>query len=131
MSRKEIEITELIIGCALKVHRSFGPGLLESAYKACLLYELVKAGLFVEHEKPIPLVYNDVKLDCGYRVDLLVEKRILIEIKSVQALDDVHLAQVLTYLKLLKIRTGLLINFNVRMLRDGIRRIANGYENPM
>jgi GxxExxY protein len=122
------ELTETVIGCAMKVHRTLGPGLLESAYKACLFYELISAGLAVEQEKPLPLIYHDVKLECGYRIDLLVEKRLLVELKSVQALDDVHLAQVLTYLKLLKIRTGLLINFNVRLLKDGIRRVANGFE---
>ena len=106
-------LTEQIIGCSIKVHKALGPGLLESAYQECLCYELRKAELYVEKEKPLPLVYEEVKLDCGYRIDLLVERQIVIEIKSVDALAEIHLAQVLTYLKLSKNRLGLLINFNV------------------
>jgi len=120
-------LTEQIIGCAIKVHRSLGPGLLESAYQECLLFELKKAGLYVEKEKPLPLVYEEVKLDCGYRIDLLVEKQVVIEIKSVEALNDVHTAQVLTYLKLSNCRIGLLINFNVTQLTKGIKRLYNKY----
>jgi GxxExxY protein len=120
-------ITERIIGCAIKVHKSLGPGLLESAYQACLYYELVKSGLSVEKEKPLPLVYEEVKLDCGYRMDLVIEKRIIVEVKSVDTLTDIHLAQVLTYLKLNNNRFGLLINFNVMKLKYGIKRIINGY----
>ena len=121
------EITEKVIGCAIKVHKALGPGLLESAYQACLYYELVKSGLSVEKEKPLPLVYEEVKLDCGYRMDLFIERRIIVEVKSVDALTDIHLAQVLTYLKLNNNRFGLLINFNVLKLKDGIKRIVNGY----
>lgn len=121
------KITEQIIGCAINVHRSLGPGLLESAYQECLLYELKKAGLFVEKEKAAPLVYEEVKLDCGYRIDLLVEKQIVVEIKSVEALNDVHTAQVLTYLKLSNCKIGLLINFNVTQLTNGIKRLYNKY----
>lgn len=121
------KITEQIIGCAINVHRSLGPGLLESAYQECLLYELKKAGLFVEKEKALPLVYEEVKLDCGYRIDLLVEKQIVVEIKSVEALNDVHTAQVLTYLKLSNCKIGLLINFNVTQLTNGIKRLYNKY----
>jgi GxxExxY protein len=120
-------LTEQIIGCAITVHRALGPGLLESAYQACLLYELKKIGLFVEKEKPLPLVYEEVKLDCGYRIDLLVEKQIVIEIKSVEILSDVHAAQVLTYLKLSNCRIGLLINFNVAQCTNGIKRLYNKY----
>jgi len=120
-------LTEQIIGCAIKVHRSLGPGLLESAYQECLLFELKKAGLFVEKEKPLPLVYEEVKLDCGYRIDLLVEKQVVIEIKSVEALNDVHTAQVLTYLKLSNCKIGLLMNFNVTQLTNGIKRLYNKY----
>ena len=120
-------LTELIIGCAIKVHKALGPGLLESAYQECLYYELKKEGLSVEKEKSWPLVYDEVKLDCGYRIDLLVENQIIIEIKSVEALADIHLAQTLTYLKLSKHRLGLLINFNVVLLKDGIKRVINGY----
>ena len=124
---KENEITEKIIGCAIKVHSNLGPGLLESAYKECLYFELVKSGLTVEKEKPLPLIYEEVKMDCGYRIDLLVENSVVIEIKSVEAINDVHAAQVLTYLKLSKCRIGLLINFNVVKLKDGIKRLIHGY----
>ncbi len=111
----------------MKVHSALGPGLLESAYQECLYYELIKAGLHVEKEKGLPLVYDDVKLECGYRIDLLVERKIVLEIKSVEALADIHLAQVLTYLKLSKNRFGLLLNFNVTKMKDGIKRVVNGY----
>ena len=121
------KITERIIGCAINVHRALGPGLLESAYQECLFYELKKAGLLVEKEKALPLVYEEVKLDCGYRIDLLVERQIVVEIKSVEALNDVHAAQVLTYLKLSKCKIGLLINFNVTQLTNGIKRLYNKY----
>lgn len=121
------KLTEQIIGCAIKVHRSLGPGLLESAYQECLFFELNKAGLFVEKEKPLPLVYEEVKLDCGYRIDLMVEKQIVIELKSVETLNDIHTAQVLTYLKLSNCRIGLLINFNVTQLTSGIKRLYNKY----
>ncbi len=121
------KLTEQIIGCAIKVHRSLGPGLLESAYQECLFFELKKAGLLVEKEKPLPLVYDDVKLDCGYRIDLLVEYQIVIELKSVEILNDVHTAQVLTYLKLSNCKIGLLINFNVIQLTSGLKRLYNKY----
>lgn len=123
------EIASTIIGCAIKVHRALGPGLLESAYKECLYYELLKAGLFVEKEKPMPLVYEEVKLDIGYRIDLLVEKKLVIEIKSKDALNDIDLAQTLTYLKIGDFRLGLLINFNVTLLKNGLKRVANKIEN--
>jgi GxxExxY protein len=105
------------------VHKALG----ESAYQACLYYELVKSGLSVEKEKLLPSVYEEVKLDCGYRMDLVIEKRIVVEIKSVDALTDIHLAQVFTYLNLNNNRFGLLINFNVLKLKDGIKRVVNGY----
>lgn len=121
----ENEISERIIGCAIRVHKELGPGLLESSYQECLYFELVQSGLMVEKQKALPLVYQEVKLDCGYRIDLLVEKKVIIEIKSVDAMNDIHLAQVLTYLKLSKCKLGLLTNFNVVLLKDGIKRIAN------
>ncbi|OQY97043.1 MAG: GxxExxY protein [Sphingobacteriales bacterium UTBCD1] len=121
----ENEISNKIIGAAIKVHTALGPGLLESAYQECLFYVLQKEGLKVEKEKPMPLVFEEVKLDCGYRIDLLVENKVVIEIKSVEALNNVHLAQVLTYLKLGEFRLGLLINFNVALLKQGIKRVAN------
>ena len=116
-------VTEKIIGCALNVHKALGPGLLESAYKECLYYELDKSGVPVEKEKPMPLIYQEVRMDCGYRVDLLVEHCVIVEIKAVEALNDVHMAQVMTYMKLAECRIGLLMNFNVRLLKDGIKRI--------
>ena len=118
------EITRLILEAAYKVHSALGPGLLESSYRACLAYEIRKRGLYVETEVALPLVYEEIKLDCGYRIDILVEKQVVIELKVVEALNDVHLAQILTYVKFANKRIGLLINFNVKSLKDGIRRVA-------
>ena len=117
------ELTSSILKCAFKVHTALGPGLLESAYEGCLHYELDKMGIFVVKQKPMPLVYEEKRLDLGYRIDLLVEGKVVIEVKSVDALNPVHLAQLLTYLKLSKCRIGYLINFNVESLKDGIRRV--------
>lgn len=122
----ENEIANKVIGSAIEVHKVLGPGLLESAYKECLWYKLVKEGLVAEKEKPMPLVFEGVKLECGYRMDILVENKLVIEIKSVEALNDVHLAQTLTYMKLGGFKLGLLMNFNVVMLKNGIKRVANG-----
>jgi GxxExxY protein len=119
-------ITESVIGTAIHVHRAIGPGLLESAYEACLVYELNKRGLRVEQQKPLPLIYEGVKLDCGYRIDLLVEGSAIVEIKSVDRFAPIHEAQVLAYLKLSGCKVGLLINFNVALLKHGIRRFVNG-----
>lgn len=121
----ENEISENIIGCAIQVHRELGPGLLESSYEECLYYELVQSGLLVEKQKPLPLVYKEVKLECGYRIDLMVERKVIVEVKAVEALNDIHLAQVLTYLKLSKVKLGLLMNFNVTLLKSGIKRVVN------
>jgi GxxExxY protein len=121
----ENEISEKIIGCAIEVHKSLGPGLLENAYLECLFYELLRAGLFVEKQKSLPLIYKEVKLDAGYRIDLLVENKVIIELKAVEALNDIHLAQVLTYLKLSGCKLGLLMNFNVLRVVDGLKRIVN------
>ena len=121
----ENEISNRIIGLAIEIHKSLGPGLLESAYKECLNYKLLKAGLSVEKEKPMPLIFQEVKLECGYRIDILVNSKVVVEIKSVEALNDVHLSQILTYMKLGGYKLGLLINFNVCILKDGIRRVAN------
>ena len=118
-------ISKIVFDCALKVHKSLGPGLLESAYEECLFYELKKQNLNVEKQKPLPLGYENVKLEIGYRVDLLVENKVIIEIKSVDALNDIHLAQILTYLKLSDCKLGMLINFNVVLIKDGIRRVVN------
>jgi len=121
----ENEISKLIIGQAIEVHRRLGPGLLESAYKECLFYELQKCDLSVAKEVPRPIVYKEVKLDHGYRIDLLVENKVVVEVKTVEGLTEVHFAQVLTYLKLGDYRLGLLLNFNVKMLKQGIRRLIN------
>lgn len=124
---EESYLTEKIIDCSIKVHKALGSGLLESVYQSCLYYELNKSGLLVEKEKALPVIYEEVKLDCGYRIDLLIEKKIIVEVKSVDALSDIHLTQVLTYLKLSNNRFGLLINFNVLKLKDGLKRVVNGY----
>ena len=124
------EITEKVIGCAIAVHTELGPGLLESAYQECLFHELQLEGLNVEKEKPLPLVYKDVEMECGYRVDLLVENKVIVELKSVEALTDVHVAQVLTYLKLSNNKIGLLLNFNSFRIKDGLRRLINKYYQP-
>ncbi len=124
---RQNNITEKIIGAAINVHRELGPGLLESAYQECIFYELLNSGLTVEKEKALPLVYKEVKLDCGYRIDLLVENEIIVELKAVDQLNDLHLAQILTYLKLKNKKIGLLINFNVSQLKDGLKRVINKY----
>lgn len=122
----ENDLSRVVIGLAIDVHNALGPGLLESAYKECLFYKIAKAGLFVEKEKIMPLIFEGVKLECGYRIDILVENKLVLELKSVEALNDVHLAQTLTYMKLGNYKLGLLMNFNVTLLKDGLKRIANG-----
>lgn len=124
---KENEISNIVIGAAIKVHKALGPGLLESAYKECLYYKIHEQGLQVVREKPMPLVFEAVRLDCGYRIDLLVEDKLVIEVKSVDGLNDIHLAQTLTYLKLGNYNLGLLINFNVTQIKNGIKRVVNGF----
>jgi len=119
-------LTERIIGAAIQVHRELGPGMLESAYEACLAYELKQRGMKVESQKALPLKYRDVVLDCGYRVDLLVDERVIVEIKVLEALQPVHKAQLLSYLRLSGCKVGRLINFNVDVLKRGIHRVVNG-----
>jgi len=121
----ENELSNIIIGCAIEVHKQLGPGLLESAYQECLFYELKQQGLKVKKEKPMPIIYKEVKLDHGYRIDLLVEEKVVIELKTVECFTDVHLAQVLTYLKLGNYKLGLLLNFHTTVLKNGIRRVIN------
>jgi GxxExxY protein len=116
------DITQRIIGCAIEVHRALGPGLLESAYEECLSFELIKSGLSIVRQQPTPVVYKDVKLDCGYRIDILVENSIVLELKVVDEFNPVHEAQILTYMKFSNKSVGLLINFNVTVLKNGIRR---------
>jgi GxxExxY protein len=122
----ENELSNKVIGIAIEVHTALGPGLLESSYRECLKYKINKSGLYVESEKRMPLIFEDVKLDVGYRIDLLIENKLVIEIKACEALNDVHLAQTLTYLKLGNFKLGLLMNFNVYRMKDGIRRVING-----
>jgi len=118
-------LTQTILNCSFKIHSALGPGLLENAYEECLFFELKSLGLKVEKQKGLPLKYKDITLDVGYRLDLLVEDKIVVELKAVEDLTDVHFAQVLTYLKLSKCKVGLLINFNVKSLKYGIKRIIN------
>ena len=117
--------TETIIGSAIAVHKSLGPGLLESAYEACLAFELADRGLSVERPKALPVTYRGVKLDCGYRLDLLVDEKVIVELKAIDRLLPIHSAQLLSYLKLSDCKVGLLINFNVKILKNGLRRIIN------
>ena len=119
------DLTEKIIGCAIKVHRVLGPGLLESAYEVCLVHELRKAGLKAERQLALPVIYEDIRLDADYFIDILVENRIVLELKSVEHLLPIHEAQLLTYLKLANKKLGLLINFNVTLLKNGIKRRIN------
>ncbi|PVX46235.1 GxxExxY protein [Flavobacterium sp. 103] len=121
----ENELSKIVFDCALKVHQTLGPGLLESAYEECLFYELKKTGLEIQKQKPLPLVYEEVKLDVGYRLDIIIENKLILEIKSVDALNDIHFAQLLTYLKLTNCKLGLLVNFNVVLIKNGIKRVVN------
>jgi GxxExxY protein len=118
------ELSNKVIGCALKVHRELGPGLLESTYEQCLCYELSQVGINFERQKELPVKYQNVMIDCGYRIDLLVEGKLIVELKSVDTLQRIHEAQLLTYMKLAQIGIGLLINFNSVLLRDGIKRLV-------
>ena len=123
------ELTEKILSAAYEVHSTLGPGLLESAYEACLRHELHQQGFYVEHQKPVPLFYKNVRLDCGYRLDLLVEDTVILELKTVDHLQDIHTAQMITYLKLSKKSTGLLLNFNTKSLKNGIKRVVYTHRN--
>ena len=121
----ENELSKIVFDCALKVHQNLGPGLLESAYEECLFYELKKTGVEVQKQKSLPLIYEEVKLDIGYRLDIIVENKLILEIKSVETLNDIHFAQLLTYLKLTDCKLGMLINFNVSLIKNGIKRVVN------
>ena len=122
------EITKTIIGAAIAVHRELGPGLLESAYETCLVYELAGKNLKIERQKSLPVTYRGTQLDCGYRIDLMVEDKVIVEIKAVERLEPIHEAQLLSYLKLSGCEVGLLINFNVKILKHGIRRLVNRFK---
>ncbi len=128
IERQENEISGKIIGAAIEVHKHLGPGLLESAYEECLCRELDLRGIDFKRQVPLPLKYKGLKLDCGYRLDLLVEDKVIVELKTVEAIAPIHEAQILTYLKLRDIRLGLIINFNVPLLVEGIRRLVNNYQ---
>ncbi|MBX2905154.1 MAG: GxxExxY protein [Taibaiella sp.] len=121
----ENELSNIIIGEAIAVHQVLGPGLLESVYEECLVHRLIKRGVNVERQKPIPLIFEEVSMECGFRCDILVDRKVIVEVKAVEGINDVHLAQVLTYLKLTDTKLGLLMNFNVVRLKDGIKRVAN------
>ena len=121
-------ITELIIGAELDVHRELGPGLLEQSYEACLTFELLQRGLSIERQKPLPLTYKNQRLDCGLRIDLLVEEAVVVEVKAIERFERVHVAQLMSYLKFADCRVGLLVNFNVALLaRDGLKRVVNAF----
>jgi GxxExxY protein len=122
----ENKIGAILLDASFAVHKELGPGLLESTYEACLGYESIQRGLAIETQVPLPVIYKEVKLDCGYKIDLRAERKVIVEVKSVEALNDVHLAQVLTYMKLSGCRLGYLINFNVKYLKDGIKRLVVG-----
>ncbi|NML69556.1 GxxExxY protein [Chryseobacterium sp. RP-3-3] len=122
----ENDISRMVYETGYRVHKTLGPGLLESAYEECMFYELNKHELLVEKQKPMPLVYDEVKLDVGYRLDFLIESKFVLEIKSVESLNDVHLAQILTYLRLSNCKLGMLINFNTLQFKNGVKRVING-----
>jgi GxxExxY protein len=128
IERQENDISRKIIGAAIEVHKHLGPGLLESAYEECLCCELDLRGIEFKRQVPLPLSYKGLNLDCGYRLDLLVEEKIIVELKTVEAIVPIHEAQMLTYLKVRDMRVGLIINFNVRLLVDGIKRLVNNYK---
>ena len=117
------KVFKIVLDCSFQVHTGLGPGLLESAYEECLYYEIRQSGLVVEKQKSLPLIYKEVKLDAGYRIDLLVENQVIVEVKSIDSLADIHLAQILTYMKLSGCKLGLLVNFNVKHLKNGIKRV--------
>ena len=121
----ENELSKIAVDCMFKVHKNLGPGLLESAYEECLFYELSKTDLLIERQKPLPLFYETIKMEIGYRLDFLIENKLVIEVKAVEAINDVHKAQVITYLKLSGCKLGLLVNFNVVLIKDGIKRLVN------
>lgn len=121
----ENEISKIVFDCALRVHKTLGPGLLESAYEQCLMYELNGYNLYISKQKPISFIYKNIKMDAGYRVDVLINDKVIVEIKAVEEISNIHIAQLLTYLKLSECKLGLLINFNVTLLKSGFKRVVN------
>lgn len=125
---RDEEIIKIILNEAFYIHKIIGPGMLENVYKTCLAYRLRKNGLLVETEKPIPVIFEEVKMDCGYRADLVVEKIVIVDTKTIEAIGLIHISQVLTYLRFLNLRKGLILNFNTVKLKDGIKRVINGFD---
>jgi len=123
----EEQIINTILGESIRIHKVIGPGMLENVYKTCLAYKLRQRGMFVETEKPVPVIFEEVKMECGYRADLVVERKIIIDTKSIDAIADIHIAQLLTYLRFLNLRHGLILNFKTSLMKNGIRRVLNGY----
>ena len=123
----ENDLSRVIVNTCYKIHTQLGPGLLESVYETILCYELTEMGLKVERQKPLPVIWEDIKMDIGFRADLIIEEKVILEIKSIEQLTDIHAKQVLTYLKITKMKLGLLINFNVKLLKEGVKRVINGY----
>jgi GxxExxY protein len=124
----EEEIIKIILDESFHIHKTIGPGMLESVYQTCLEYRLKQRGLFVETEKPVPVIFEEIKMECGYRTDLLIEGKIVVETKNIEAIADIHIAQLLTYLRFLKLRPGLILNFKNVLLKNGIKRVLNGFE---
>jgi GxxExxY protein len=125
----EEEVIKIILDEAFYIHKSIGPGMLESVYQSCLAYRLRQRGLFVETEKPVPVVFEEIKMECGYRADLVVERKIIVDTKNIEAIADIHVAQLLTYLRFLNLRHGLILNFKTVLLKNGIKRVLNGFDN--
>ncbi|MBX9783651.1 MAG: GxxExxY protein [Chitinophagaceae bacterium] len=123
----EEEIIKIVLDEAFYIHKTIGPGMLEKVYQTCLAYRLRKRGIFVEEEKPVPVVFEEIKMECGYRADIVVESKVIVETKSIDAIADIHTAQILTHLRFLNLRHGLLLNFNVVLLKNGIKRVLNGF----
>ncbi len=123
----EEEIIKIILDEAFYLHKTIGPGMLESVYQTCLAYRVRKRGLFVETEKPVPVIFEEIKMDCGYRTDMVVERKVIVDTKNIEAIVDIHISQVLTYLRFLNIRHGLILNFKTVLLKDGIKRVLNGF----
>ena len=126
MDISENDISKIVYEAGYIVHKALGPGLLESAYEECLFYELNKHDILVERQKPMPLIYDEIKMDVGYRLDFLIEKKFVLEIKSIESLQDIHLAQILTYLRISNCKLGMLINFNTLQFKNGVKRVING-----
>ncbi len=127
-NRSENEIASITLDCCFTIHRELGPGLLESVYETCLIYELEQKGIYVEHQKYLPVTYKGMRLDAGFRTDLILDEKVVVELKAVETLNNLHFAQTLTYLKLTNCKLGLLINFNVKLMKEGVKRVVNNLE---